>query len=100
MSNLKVGSIVTGTVIVVEDNLAYIGVGGKSEGRMYLEYFTSNKEVKSLKGILKEGDQIKVQVSKITDGLILLSRLEMEERDRRAGSTERSKGSKTGEGRK
>ncbi len=83
MSNLKVGSIVTGTVIVVEDNLAYIGVGGKSEGRMYLEYFTSNKEVKSLKGILKEGDQIKVQVSKITDGLILLSRLEMEERDRR-----------------
>jgi len=83
MSNLRVGNIVTGTVIVVEDNLAYIGVGGKSEGRMYLEYFTSNKEVKSLKGILKEGDQIRVQVSKITDGLILLSRLEMEEKERR-----------------
>jgi len=83
MSNLRVGTIVTGTVIVVEDNLAYISVGGKSEGRMYLEYFTSSKDIKSLKDVLKVGQVLKVQVAKMSDGLILLSRLEMEEREKR-----------------
>lgn len=83
MSNLRVGTIVNGTVIVVEEKLAYISVGGKSEGRMYLEYYTSNKDVKSLADCLKVGDQIRVQVAKITDGLVLLSRLEMEEKEKR-----------------
>jgi len=83
MSNLRVGSVITGTVIVVEDNLAYVSVGGKSEGRMYLEYFTSSKDIKSLKDVLKVGQNIKVQIAKMVDGLILLSRLEMEEREKR-----------------
>ena len=53
MSNLRVGTTVTGEVVSVEDNLAYVAVGGKSEGRIYLEHYTSDKDVKSLKDVLK-----------------------------------------------
>ena len=83
MSSLKVGSIVSGTVVVVEDNLAYIGFGGKTEGRIYLEYYTSDKNVKSLKDVLKVNDVVKVQISKITPDLVMLSRLEIEEKEKR-----------------
>ena len=83
MSNLRVGTTVTGEVVSVEDNLAYVAVGGKSEGRIYLEHYTSDKDVKSLKDVLKEGHQIKVQVTKNSDGLILLSRLDIEEKEKR-----------------
>ncbi len=83
MSNLRVGTIVNGTVVEVYDNLAYIDVGAKTEGQIYLEYFTSKKDVKSLKDCIKPGDQIKVQIQKITLDSIYLSRLDMEEKERR-----------------
>ena len=82
MSSLKVGSVVSGEVILVEENVAYVGVGGKSEGRIYLDHFTSDKNVKSLKDLIKVGDQIKVQIQHMGD-VIMLSRLELEEKERR-----------------
>ena len=82
MSSLKVGSVVSGEVILVEDNVAYIGIGGKSEGRIYLDHFTSDKNAKSLKDFMKVGDQIRVQIQKMGD-VIMLSRLELEEKERR-----------------
>jgi len=83
MSNLRVGTIVTGEVFSVDDNLAYVSVGGKQEGRIYLEYYTTNKDVKSLKEVLKPGDQIRVEVMKMSDSLPLLSRLGIEEKEKR-----------------
>ncbi len=83
MSSLRVGAIITGTVVMVSERTAYVSVGGKSEGRIYLEHYTNDKNVLSLKDVLKEGDEIKVQVSKITPDVILLSRTEIEEKEKR-----------------
>lgn len=85
MSNLKVGSIVKGTVVSVSENLAYVSVGGKSEARIYLEYYTKSKDLKSLKDVLKEGDEIVAEIAKNQGNgeVIMLSRLGMEEKERR-----------------
>ena len=84
MSNLRVGTIVQGTVVGVYDNMAYVDVGAKSEGVIYLDHYTTSNTVKSLKDCLKEGDQIRVQVAKITqDSSVYLSRLEIEEKEKR-----------------
>ena len=85
MSSLRVGSVVEGTVIAVEDNLAYVGVDAKQDGRIYLDHYTANyKDVKSLKDLVKEGDKIRVQIAGFTpDGSPLLSRLEIEEKEKR-----------------
>ena len=53
MSSLRVGAIVRGTVVLVEDNRAFVAVGGKTEGIIYKEYYTKNsKEISSLKSVL------------------------------------------------
>ena len=87
MSNLRVGSLVKGTVIYVDDTLAYVNVGGKSEGRIYLDHYTANKDIKSLKDVLHVDDVINVEVTstKTKDGeeCILLSRLGLEEKEKR-----------------
>lgn len=84
MSSLRVGAIVRGTVVLVEDNRAFVAVGGKTEGIIYKEYYTKNsKEISSLKSVLKEGDEIRVEITKSTDSQILLSRISIEEREQR-----------------
>jgi ribosomal protein S1 len=84
MSSLRVGMITTGTVVLVEDNRAFVQVGGKTEGIIYKEYYTKNhKEINSLTSVLKEGDSIRVEVMKVSDSQILLSRISIEEREKR-----------------
>ena len=85
MSSLRVGMITTGTVVLVEDNRAFVQVGGKTEGIIYKEYYTKNhKEIDSLTSVLKEGDSIRVEVMKVSDSQILLSRISIEEREKRS----------------
>ena len=84
MANLRPGALIRGAeVIRVEDNIAYLGVGAKCDGKIYLDYYTSDKNVKSLKEVLKEGDKIDVEVSKVTSENVFLSRLDIEEREKR-----------------
>lgn len=84
MANLRVGAYIRGAeVIRVEDNMAYLGVGAKCDGKIYLEFFTSDKNVRSLKELIKEGDKIDVEVSKVTSENVFLSRLGIEEKEKR-----------------
>ncbi|MCR5741218.1 MAG: S1 RNA-binding domain-containing protein [Gammaproteobacteria bacterium] len=84
MANLRVGALIRGAeVIRVEDNVAYLGVGAKCDGTIYLDFFTNDKNVKSLKDVLKEGDRIDVEVSKVTSENVFLSRLSIEDREKR-----------------
>ena len=84
MANLRVGAYIRGAeVIRVEDNMAYLGVGAKCDGKIYLEFFTSDKNVRSLKDLIKEGDKIDVEVSKVTSENVFLSRLGIEEKEKR-----------------
>ena len=84
MANLRVGALIRGAeVIRVEDNVAYLGVGAKCDGTIYLDYYTLDKNVKSLKDVLKEGDRIDVEVSKITSENVFLSRIGLEEKEKR-----------------
>ena len=84
MANLRVGALIRGAeVIRVEDNVAYLGVGAKCDGTIYLDYYTLDKSVKSLKDVLKEGDRIDVEVAKVTSENVFLSRIGLEEKEKR-----------------
>ncbi len=73
---LKVGQIVEGTVIKVEENTIYIDVQYTTEGKIHLDNY-DKPAPESFFGLVKEGQLVKARVQKITDdpAQILLSRL-------------------------
>lgn len=84
MSNLRIGAVIKGTVVMVEDNFAYIDINDKSEGLIYLDHFSASKEIKSLKDVLKENQVLDFEISSRTpSGQALLSRLSLEEKEKR-----------------
>lgn len=75
---LKVHSIVKGEVIEVKDKYAKVNLNTFTEGTIYLDHFTLDKDAVSLKDLVKVGDVIEAEITKITEGEnsdILLSRL-------------------------
>ncbi len=76
----KVGDIVLGTVINVNDSEVLVDIGYTCEGVIYKQHITSEK-IDSLKSILNIGDEMKVKVTQFKQGdesdSLLLSRLDI-----------------------
>ena len=82
-SNLvRPGDFVTGEVVQVGERQAFVDINQPTEGIIYLNYFTQDKDVTSFKGLLKVGDTIKAKVTKVNEdkngnSIILLSCLDL-----------------------
>ncbi|MEG2936448.1 MAG: 4-hydroxy-3-methylbut-2-enyl diphosphate reductase, partial [Clostridium sp.] len=76
-SNISVGGILEGEVFKVNEKEAYITIGAKSEAIIPAEEFS--REDTPLTELVKVGDLIKAKVinRKNTDGLVVLSRVEV-----------------------
>ena len=73
---LKKGDVVEGTVVEIKnDKTIFIDINSYTEGTMYLEYFTKDKNVTSFKGLVKVGDKLLCTVTKVSEDNIYLSRL-------------------------
>jgi len=77
--NISVGKILEGEVFKVNDKEAYLTIGTKSEAILPINEYTKEENA-SLKNFLKSGDRIKAKVinRKNTDGLVVLSTIEVE----------------------
>ncbi|MDO9629349.1 MAG: S1 RNA-binding domain-containing protein [Acholeplasmataceae bacterium] len=73
---LKVGSIVEGTVIQIEQNTIYLDIQDRTEGKIHLDNY-DRPAPDTFIGLIKIGQRVKARVQKITDepAQILLSRL-------------------------
>ena len=73
---LKVGQIVEGTVIKVEENTIWIDVQYTTEGKIHLDNYDKPAPL-TYDGLVKVGQKVRAKVQKITDdpAQILLSRL-------------------------
>ena len=73
---LKVGQIVEGTVIKVEENTIYLDIQDRTEGKIHLDNY-DRPAPETFLGLVKIGQSVKAKVQKITDepAQILLSRL-------------------------
>ena len=71
-SDTSVGTVVTGTVIAIENDMALIDVGLKAEGRVSLKEFTGEGE----EAEIKVGDQVEVFLDRLENaqGEAVLSR--------------------------
>lgn len=82
----KVGDVVTGTVISVNESEVLVDIGYTCEGVIYKQHMTSEK-VDNLKDLFNEGDQIKVKVTQFRQGdetdSLLLSRLDILKQEKR-----------------
>lgn len=75
------GDIVSGKVIRVDANCIYLDLGSITEGKIYLDKFTKNKDTESFFDVgVKIGDEIEAEVQQVTTEepiQLLLSRLNM-----------------------
>jgi small subunit ribosomal protein S1 len=73
---LKVGQIVEGTVMKVEENTIYLDIQDRTEGKIHLDNY-DRPAPETFFGLVKIGQTVKAKVQKITDepAQILLSRL-------------------------
>lgn len=70
---LKVGDTVTGTVVKVEDKQVLVDIGYKTEGIVPISELSS-LHVELPSDVVNEGDTITLQVKKITDDEVVLSK--------------------------
>lgn len=64
---IRNGQILTGTIVQITDNEVSVNIGYKSDGFIPRSEFSDNPEER-LKDIVKEGDEIEVEVIKVNDG--------------------------------
>lgn len=72
-NELQVGSIVTGTVVKMEDKQVFVDIGYKSEGIIPISEL-SNLHVENPQDVVKEGEELTLQVKKIEDETVVLSK--------------------------
>ena len=76
---LRVRDVVKGEVVSVTEKCAKIDLGTFTEGTIYLDHFTTDKNVLNLKDLVKVGDVVEAEVTKVSNlgenSEILLSRL-------------------------
>lgn len=82
----KVGEVVKGKVISVDDRKISVDFGSITEGTLYLEYYTLDKNIESFKSVIKVGDEIEAVVSKVSESKegsysILLSRIDFAKKE-------------------
>ncbi len=66
-TTLRKGDIVKGEVVQVGERVAYVDLNQPCEGVIYLNHFTTDKNVTSFKGLLNVGDEITAKVSEARD---------------------------------
>ena len=76
---LHVHDVVKGEVVEVNDKEAKVNLNTFTEGTIYLNHFTTDRSVQSLNELVKVGDVIEAEITKISENgestVILLSRL-------------------------
>lgn len=72
MTSLTVGSILEGTVETIKDYGAFVSLGKGVTGLLHVSQI-SQKRLKTPAEVLKEGQKVKVKITKIADGRISLS---------------------------
>ena len=83
---IKRGQIVEGEVLVIQDNVIIVNLHYISDGKMYLDHYTKDKNITSFKQLdIKVGDVIKCEVTSVKENddyhEILLSRLNEEKNE-------------------
>ena len=80
-NKLRKGQIVTGTVVEVTPNEVCLDLHQFTEGRIYLDHYTLDKSITSFVGLVKVGDEMTVEITKVDDndysGSIYFSRLKL-----------------------
>ena len=78
---IRPGQVIKGYVVYVNDNEAGVSVGYKMDGFISKEELTAGGNI-SPKDILKEGDEVEVEVLKVNDGNgnVILSKKAVDER--------------------
>jgi len=72
-NDLQVGSVVTGTVVKVEDKQVFVDIGFKTEGIIPISEL-SNLHVEQAADVVNEGDELTIQVKKLDDEEVVLSK--------------------------
>lgn len=72
-NELEVGSIVTGTVVKIDEKQVFVDIGQKSEGVIPISEL-SNLHVENPAEIVQEGDTLTLEVKKLADEEIILSK--------------------------
>src|SRR5699024_12090190 len=72
-NDLQVGSVVTGTVVKVEDKQVFVDIGFKTEGIITISEL-SNLHVEQAADVVNEGDELTIQVKKLDDEEVVLSK--------------------------
>ncbi len=78
IANIKIGSVLTGTVETLQNYGAFIRLPDKLSGLVHVSQI-SQKRVKSPKDVLAVGDEVTVKVIGVKDGKISLSMKALEE---------------------
>jgi len=69
---VKVGLVTEGTVETIKDYGAFVNIGHGVTGLLHVSQI-SQKRIKTPSDVLKEGQTVKVKVTKVADGRISLS---------------------------
>ncbi|HLR70177.1 MAG TPA: 30S ribosomal protein S1 [Pseudogracilibacillus sp.] len=72
-NELQVGSLVTGTVVKIDEKQVLVDIGYKSEGIIPISEL-SNLHVENPQDIVQDGEELTLQVKKIEDEEIILSK--------------------------
>lgn len=72
-NELQVGDVVTGTVVKIDEKQVFVDIGQKSEGVIPISEL-SNLHVENPTEIVSEGDELKLEVKKMEDEEIILSK--------------------------
>src|SRR5690625_6997782 len=72
-NELQVESIVTGTIVKVDEKQVFVDIGQKSEGIIPISEL-SNLHVENPADIVEEGEELTLEVKKVEDEEIVLSK--------------------------
>ena len=72
-NDLQVGNTVKGTVVKIEEKHVLVDIGFKSEGIVPISEL-SNLHVESPGDVVKEGDELTLQIKKVDDEEVVLSK--------------------------
>ena len=81
MVTIRPGQVITGKVVSVNENEVCVNIGYKSDGFISRSEFSANEDVNPV-DVVKEGDDIEVEVLKVNDGEgnVLLSKKNVDSR--------------------
>ncbi|HEX6593449.1 MAG TPA: 30S ribosomal protein S1 [Bacillota bacterium] len=74
---LNVGDVVTGTVVKIEDQQVFVDIGYKTDGIVPISELSS-LYVESASDIVEEGEELSLQIQKVEDDQVILSKKAVE----------------------